>query len=267
MITRRSMLVALGLNALAFGAPLRNTWPAPLPGKVLRLGLLDLIRDKFDPETYPLHRALLDSLRAEGYELGRNVLIEFRSPRGNPEQMSAMAAELVRLKVDILVTLATVSTQAAMEATKTIPIVAIGVSDPVGTGLVASLARPGGNLTGMAINSAEISAKRVQLLKEAVPKLSLVAVLWNSSLKSMELQYQQVETAAPVLGLRVLSLRVSSSDDFDRAFAAIKERRPGGLIVLFGPLRGNDLPRVVQFVTGIRLPTVFELGRACAAAA
>jgi putative ABC transport system substrate-binding protein len=111
------------------------------------------------------------------------------------------------------------------------------------------------------VNAAEISAKRVQLLQEAMPKLSRVAVLWNSSFKSMTLGFQQIERAAPTLRVTVQSIRVSSSADFDQAFAAIARDRPGGLVVLFGPLRGDDLPRIVEFVTRNRIPTVFELGQ------
>jgi putative ABC transport system substrate-binding protein len=156
---------------------------------------------------------------------------------------------------------ATAPTLAAQAATKTIPIVMVGVADPVDAGIVASLARPGGNITGVSVNAAEISAKRVQLLREAIPKLSRVAVLWNSSFKSMTLGFQQIERAAPTLGVAVQSIRVSGSADFDQAFAAIARDRPGGLVVLFGPLRGDDLPRIVEFVTRNRIPTVFELGQ------
>lgn len=256
MITRRRTLIALGL-----GAVLPSANPAPPPGKVLHIGWLEGFREKFDPDSVPVHRAMVESLREQGYELGRNVMLEYRSAQGNSERLPGLAAELVRLKVDIFITTGDGQTRAARAVTKTIPIVAIGVADPVAIGMAASLARPGGNVTGLSINATEISAKRVQLLKEAVPNLSRVAVLWNSNLKVMELQFQQVETAAPSLGVTVLSLRVSSSDDFDKAFAAIIESRSGGLIVLFGPMRGNDLPRIVEFVSRNRLPTIFELGQ------
>jgi putative tryptophan/tyrosine transport system substrate-binding protein len=261
MIARRRLLIALGLNALAVGtsAPLANA--APPPGKVLRLGLLYAIPEKFDPESRPVDRAIVESLRAQGYEVGRNLVLEFRSGKGDAQRVPEAAAELVRLKVDAIITVGTEAMLAARDATRTIPTIMIGGTDPVGTGVVVSLSRPGGNITGMSTNAAEISAKRVQLLKEAVPKLSRVAVLWNSSSRSMTLQFQQIEIASPSLGVIVQSIRVSGSDDLDKAFAAIAESHPGGLIVLFGPLRGNDLPRIVEFVTSNRLPTVFELGQ------
>jgi putative ABC transport system substrate-binding protein len=256
VINRRTFLA--GTGAVFLAAPLAAEAP---PGKVLRLGLLYGISPKFDPASNPVDRALLDGLRAHGYELGRNIMLEFRSAQGNPERLPELAAELVRLKVDVLVTPLTAATLAARDATQTIPIVMIGVADAVAVGIVASLARPGGNITGVSVNAAEISAKRVQLLQEAVPKLSRVAVLWNSTFKSMALGFQQIEIAAPSLRVTVQSVRVSSSDDFNQAFATIGQGRPGGLIVLFGPMRGNDLPRIVEFVTHNRLPAVFELGQ------
>ena len=259
MISRSVRLVlAFALVIIAAPSPAA---PEPPRGKVLRLGLLYTITPTFDPASDPVTRALVDGLRAHGYELGRNVMLEFRSAQGNPERLPELAAELVRLKVDVLVTGATAATLAAREATRTTPIVMFNVADPVAAGLVASLARPGGNITGLSANAAETSAKRVQLLQEAVPRLSRVAVLWNSSFKAMALGFQQIEIAAPSLGVTVQSVRVSGSDDFDRAFAAIGQGRPGGLIVLYGPMRGNDLPRIVEFVTRNRLPTVFELGQ------
>lgn len=261
MITRRSLLIALGLNALAINVSTRSASAAPPRGKVLRIGLLYGIREKLDPESNSIDRALVESLRAQGYEIGRNVILEFRSANGNFGRLPALAADLVRLKVDLLMTLGSAPALAAYETTKTVPIVAVGVDDPVDIGMARSFARPGGNVTGPAINSAEISAKRVELLKQAVPNLSHVAVLWNSTLKSMMLQYQRVETAAPTLGVTVQSIQVSSSDNFDQAFEAITKGRSQGLIVLFGPMRGNDLPRIVEFVTRARLPAVFELGR------
>jgi putative ABC transport system substrate-binding protein len=256
VISRRGFIGTLAGGLLA--APLAAE---PPPGKVLRLGLLYGISPKFDPASNPVDRALVDGLRSHGYELGRHIMLEFRSAQGNPERLPELAAELVRLKVDVLVTRQTAATLAAREATRTIPIVMLGVADPVAIGIIASLARPGGNITGLSVNAAEISAKRVQLLQEAAPKLSRVAVLWNSTFKSMALGFQQIEMAAPSLGVTVQSVRVSSSDDFGQAFAAIGQGRPGGLVVLFGPMRGNDLPRIVEFVTHNRLPTVFELGQ------
>lgn len=261
MITRRRLLIALGLNALVISAMAPSASAAPPPGKVLRVGVLVAFGESFDPDSDSVHRALRDDLRSHGYELGRNIMLEFRSARGYPERLPELAAELVRLKVDVLIPVLTGATLAAHEATKTIPIVMLAATDPVATGVVASLARPGGNITGVSINAEEISAKRLQLLKEAVPKLSRVAVLWNSTLKSMTLGFQQIEMASPGIGVTVQSLRVAGSADLDKAFAAISQSRPEGLIVLYGPMRGNDLSRIVDHVTRNGLPTVFEIGR------
>lgn len=261
MITRRNFSIGLGSSLVALTTLPPSSMAAPLPGKVVRLGLLSGIRDKFDPGSNAIDRAIAESLRAQGYEIGRNVAVEFRSAGGNPERLPSLAAELAQLKIDMFLTIGSQPTLTAFRAAKGIPIVAIGITDPVETNLVQSLARPGGSVTGLAINASDISAKRVQLLKAAVPKFARVAVLWNSTFQSMSLQFQQVEVAAPTLGVTVQSIRVASSDDFERAFDAIKKNRPDGLIVLFGPMRGNDLPRIVEFVTQNRIPALFELGQ------
>jgi putative ABC transport system substrate-binding protein len=261
MFKRRKLLVALGLIALSSNAVAPSADAAPPRGKVLRLGLLDALSERFDPDSNSVHRALIDGLRAHGYEVGRNVVFEYRSAGGNPDRVSEVAAELVQTKVDILIPIGIGPMLAVWQATKTIPIVMPGIPDPVDAGVIASLARPGGNVTGIGINAVEISAKRAQLLKEVVPNLSRVGVLWNSSVKSMALQFQQVEVVAPVLAMTVLSLRVSGSAELDRAFAAIEQNPPDGLVVLFGPMRGSDLPRIVDFVTRNKIPTIFELDR------
>lgn len=258
MIAAMALAIALLLAALA--VPL-TAFAEPPAGKIVRLGVIAAISPTFDPADNPSHRALLEGLRARGYEIGRNAVVDFRSAAGNPERVAAVTAEAVALKPDVLVTYATAMTLEARKLTTTIPVVMVGAGDPVSTGVVASLTRPGGNITGIASNSAEIAAKRVQLLQEAVPKLTRVAVLWNTTLRSMALGFSKIETAAPSLGVTIESIRVAGPGDFERAFAAISASRPGGLIVLYGPMRGDDLPRIVEFVTRARLPTVFELGQ------
>jgi putative ABC transport system substrate-binding protein len=172
-----------------------------------------------------------------------------------------LAEELVASGVDILVTPRSRPPLVAAEVTKTVPIVMVGAPDPVDTGLIKSLAKPGGNITGLSSNSAETSAKRMQLLQEAVPSLSRVAVLWNASLKSMAIGFENIEQASPKLGITVQSVRLSGSAELDHGFSAIEAGHPGGLIVLFGPLRGDDLPRIVDFVVRHRLPSMFEQGQ------
>lgn len=254
------------LSALLFFVGVALAVPAhaaPPAGKVLRVGILSVISTTFDPVNNSGHRAFVEGLGEHGYVVGRNVTIEFRST-SNFEALPRLAAELVALKVDVLVSFRNEPTFAAKDATKTIPVVMVGAADPDRTGVVASLAHPGGNVTGLAINAAEMSAKRVQLLREAVPGVSRVAVLWNASLRSMMLGFQEIEQAAPHLDVSVQSIRVSGSEDLDKAFPALARGGAGGLIVLYGPMRGNDLTRIVDFVTRNRIPSIFELERGTA---
>jgi putative ABC transport system substrate-binding protein len=242
------------------------TWALPTvaspPGHLLRVGILEPFAPSFDAVSNPAHRAFVEGLRELGYEPGRNVIFEYRSGLGGGSaELAKAASELLASKIDVLVAYGARPILAAAEATRTVPIVMVRGADVVETGLVASLARPGRNLTGLAVNAAEIAAKRVQLLKEAVPGLSRAAILWNASIKSMMLGFQNIEQASPALGVTVQSVRVGSSDEFDRAFVAISDTQPQGLVVLFGPLRGNDLPRIVEFTVNHRLPTIFELDR------
>jgi putative tryptophan/tyrosine transport system substrate-binding protein len=240
-------------------------WPtlaaAAPPGHTVRVGVLGIFAPSLDPTTDPLIREFIDGLHDLGYTPGRDIVFEYKTARGNPEALPQLAEEVVSLKVDIVLTQGISTTLAAAKVTKTVPIVMIGATDVVETGLVASLARPGGNVTGLAINAAEIAAKRLQLLQEAVPGLSRVALLWNARFPAMLLQFQNIEQASPQLGVILQSIRVTGgSDDFDQAFAAIEASHPQGLIVLYGPLRDNDLPRIVEFVTQRKLPTIFQLG-------
>lgn len=254
-------LAIVTVAALSCTAP-RTIMAAP-PGHPLRIAIIGLTAPSFDPAVNPAARELTEGLREAGYTLGRDFVFDYRSTAGTVgiEDIAQTASELLKAKPDLLVTQGTRPTLAAAKATTSVPIIMVGANDVVETGLVASLAKPGGNITGLAINGSEISAKRVQLLQEAVPGLSRVAVLWNGSLKSMTLQFQNIEQVAPQLGVVLQSIRVGGSDDFDRAFAAITASGADGMIVLFGPLRGDDLPRIVDFVSRHKLPTIFEIGR------
>ena len=250
-VKRILVLAAIALAGFIVRPPLATAAP---PGHIVRLGILDALVPTFDPTADP--GEFVDGLRELGYTPGRDIVFEYKRA-DNLEAMPQVVEELVRSGVDILLTLGG-STLAAAKVTKTVPIVMIGNSDVVETGLVASLARPGGNVTGLAVNAAELAAKRVQLLSDAVPGLSRVAVLWNANLKGMALQFQNIEQASPQLGVILQSVRVTGSDDFDQAFAALESSHPQGLVVLYGPMRGNDLPRIVEFVTQHKLPTIFE---------
>jgi putative ABC transport system substrate-binding protein len=246
------LAVCIVLTRVAAGGP---------PGHTVRVGFLENIAPTFDPAANPAHREFVEGLRELGYTPGRDVVVEFKSAEGNIKLWPELAAGLVSSKPDMLVTPALGPTLAAAKATKTIPIVMVGATDVIDTGLVASLARPGGNVTGLAVNAAEIAAKRMQLLQDAVPLLSRVAVLWNATLPGMDLAFQNIDKASPQLGVTIQSVRVSGSDQFDQAFGAIESGHPDGLVVLFGPLRGDDLPRIVEFVNQYKIPTIFEIGR------
>jgi putative ABC transport system substrate-binding protein len=250
-----ALATLMALNRLAAAAP---------PGHPVRIGVLDLIVPDFDPSTNPTAREFIAGLRELGYTPGKDILIEHRSARGDRDALPRLAADLVQSRVDALLTLNLAATLAAAKTTKTVPIVMRGIADVVETGLVASLARPGGNITGLAVNAAEIAAKRVQLLQEAVPGLTRVAVLWNAGAPAMALGFQNIEKASPQLGVTLQSVRVMGSDDLDQAFAAIDSAHPGGLVVLYGPTRGNDRPRILEFVTQHKLPTIFEVDQGVA---
>ncbi len=223
--------------------------------------MLDLMARNFDPASEPAHREFAEGLRSLGYTPGRDVVFEYVSALDKIEVLPQLAAQLVQSKPDVIVTWQPRTTSEVAKATQTIPIVMVRGDDAVETGLIMSLARPGGNVTGLSTNAAEIAAKRVQLLQEAVPKLSRVAVLWNASVPSMQIAFQNIVKASPTLGVTLQSVRVSGSSQFDQAFSAIEAGHPDGLIVLFGPLRGGDLPRIVDFVTQRKIPAIFESGR------
>jgi len=249
------------LGAIAALALLMSFAAAGPPGHAVRVGILEVIAPNFDPDRNPGHRALVEGLKQLGYAPERDIVFKYKSAEGDPDLVPRLAEELVASGVDILVAPRSRPALVAAQVTKSVPIVMVGTPDPVDTGLIKSLARPGGNITGLSSNSAETSAKRVQLLREAVPGLSRVAVLWNASLKSMAIGFENIEQASPKLGITVQSVRLGGSAELDQGFAAIEAGHPGGLIVLCGPLRGDDLPRIVDFVVRNRLPSMFEQGQ------
>jgi putative tryptophan/tyrosine transport system substrate-binding protein len=273
---RRRQALAFAAAALA-GIVLTGLAAAGPPGHTVRVGILAIIPPTFDPSVNPNAREFVAGLRELGYTPGQDIVFEYKSAQGDVKVLPQLAAELLSSKPDVIVTTvldqllsskqdvivtpALGTTLPAAKATTTVPIVMVGVTDVVETGIIASLARPGGNITGLAINAAEIAAKRVQLLQDAVPHLSRVAVLWNATNPGMVLGFQNIEKASPRLGVTIQSVRVTGSDEFDRAFGAIEKNRPDGLVVLYGPMRGDDLPRIVEFVKQRKLPTIFELGR------
>jgi putative ABC transport system substrate-binding protein len=169
-----------------------------------------------------------------------------------------LAAELVGLKVDLFVTYGGKTALAVKEATSTTPIVFVGAADPVGVGLIASLGRPGGNVTGFSDNSTALSAKRLQILKEAVPTASRIAVLWNAQDQAMTLRYREIDRAAQVLGVSVDPLGVREPDDFERAFAAMDRAHPDAIFMVTDALTNLNRKRVLEFANAHRIPAMYE---------
>jgi len=253
-------LPAFGLTlVLALtGLSVPGSVDAQPPTKVVRIGTLLPPARPTAPD-WKERWALAKALRELGWVEGKNLAIEDRWAEGKTERFPALAAELVGLKVDVIVTVSWPAAVAAKNATATIPVVIVGAGDPVGTGLVKSLARPGGNVTGLGDLDTELSAKRLELLKEAVPKLSRVAVLWNAGDSGMTLRMRAIQAASRPLGVTVRPLGVHSVEDFEVAFTAMTQERPDALFVVADPLVGTNRKRILDFTARHRLPAMFEL--------
>jgi putative tryptophan/tyrosine transport system substrate-binding protein len=196
---------------------------------------------------------LLKGLHDHGYVEGQNLVVELRFSEGAGERWPQLARELAALKVDAIVVQTTPAALAAKQATSTIPIVITTAIDPVGAGLAESLARPGGNVTGVALLTPEISGKALSLLKEAVPTLSRVAVLWNGDNPAFTAVWREVDTTARSMGLVLLSQPVREPQDFAAAFAAVVSQRPEGFFVLSDSLVGQYMRQIVEFTIRERL--------------
>jgi len=208
------------------------------------------------PRTQYAKEVFRQGLREHGWMEGQNFAIEYRFAEGRAERLADLAAELVRLPVDVLVGTGETTTRALRHATSTIPIVIAVSLAPVETGLVASLARPGGNITGLSIQAAEMGGKRLALLKEAVPQAARVAVLWNAAYPGKDLELKDTQTAARALGVTLHAVAVRGPDDFDPAFAAIAKERPDVLLTFSDVLTLSHQRRIVDFAARHRLPLV-----------
>ncbi|MBI4591241.1 MAG: ABC transporter substrate-binding protein [Candidatus Rokubacteria bacterium] len=197
-----------------------------------------------------------EGLRDLGYVEGQDVLIEYRWAEGKYERFPALIAELIALNVDVIVTAGTPATIAVKKATTSVPLVMVAVGDPVGTGIVASLNRPGGNITGLTSISPELEGKRLELLREVVPKLSRVAVLWNPVSPFQVIAEKEVRAAAQVLRMNVMSLGVRTLEELEDALAAIARERPAALLVLADRLFLHNRARIMEFAARHRLPGV-----------
>jgi putative ABC transport system substrate-binding protein len=226
------------------------------PGRtVFRIGYLDASTQSDQNRFLPVFRSALGEL---GYVEGKNLVFEQRYAEDRPERLSALAAELVNLRVSVLVTLGTPATLAAKAATTTIPILMV-VGEPVGAGIVPSLSHPGGNITGLALNNAEVAGKRLQLLKEAIPKLARVAVLANQANPSFTaLHLAQIRSVAEQLGITVQPVEVRRPSEFVGAFTAMTRGNAEAVIILPDPMFGFRRKRIAQLALQHRLPSTYD---------
>jgi putative ABC transport system substrate-binding protein len=247
---RREFITLLGGAAAA--------WPHAAraqrgDSKVWRLGVL---QPGAPPE--PLVEAMRQRLAQLGYVEGRNIVLEYRWAEGKLDRLAGLATELVSSRVDVITALSTPAALAARSATRTIPIVFTGVGDPVGAGVVPGLAHPGGNATGISLLATELSAKRLELLREIVPGVSRVAMLWNDTNPSMVLRAQEAQDAAPKLGVTVRSIGVHDLIDFEAAFATIDSWQADALLTLVDPFTREHRKRIVEFAAHRHLPAIYE---------
>ena len=229
------------------------------PARTARVGLLSAAGTELESD---LRRTFRDALRERGWEEGKNLVLEQRFAGGQFERLPGMVGELRRLNVDVLVVAGVPAAQAARDGMGTTPIVMTNVSDPIATGLVSSLARPGGNITGLSTFSAGLVAKRVQLLKEMVPAASRMAVLVNPANPGSMPQIKPAEEAAERLGVSLQTFRASRAEDIDRAFTEMKAQRPDALLVLGDPFFSSSAQRnrIIALAAREQIPANFTAG-------
>jgi len=249
-------IFCLALFALLFALSLPAE--AQQTGKVYRIGLLSLMYPA-SPSTVPSTiEAFRQGLRELGYVEGKNIVIEYRYAEGKPDRLPDLASELVRLKLDVIFTVG--STQPALalkNVTKTIPIVFAASSDPVGLGLVASLARPGGNITGLSNLNPELNGKRLELIKETFPRVSRIAFLWNPEAPDLSRLFKETQALALALGLELQSLEVRGPEDFESAFKAAAESHAGALSVPSSAYFFSHRARIADLAVKSRLPAIY----------
>src|SRR5215470_2023640 len=219
--------------------------------KIPRIGILFI-----GGRNQPHLEAFKQGLRERGYTEGKNIDFEYRYAEGREDRLPELAAELVQLKVDVIVVTADVSAQAAQQATKTIPIV-VTTGDPVTWGLADSLAKPGGNVTGLSVLLADLSGKRVEILRETFPKLTRLATLWNPTERVATPVFKETSTAAQALSLQLDSFEVQTLQDIEKAFAEMPKLRPNALLVLLSPLVTLHSQRIVEMAFKQHLPGMY----------
>ena len=244
---RREFITLLGGVAAA--------WPlaARAQSKIPRVGFMGNSTAALEAN---LVNAFREGLRELGYEEGRNIVIEYRWADGQYERFPALVAELIAAKVDVIVTAGTPAALAVKKTTTTVPLVMVAVGDPVGTGLVPSLARPGGNLTGLSSVAPDLEGKRLELLREVVPALSHVAMFINSLNPFHVSSMRQARAAAQAMGIKLQLHDIRKSEDLDDAFAAIRKERPDALLILADRVFLHNRQRMMDFTEEQRLPNV-----------
>jgi putative tryptophan/tyrosine transport system substrate-binding protein len=254
--TRRAFISSLAGGLVA--APLAAQ--AQTPAKVARIGIL-VFGPLESPETRQTLEAFRQGLRERGYVEGQNIVIEYRAADGKIDRLPGLATELVRLKVDLIMAGNTPMARAAQQATTTIPIVAFAMGDPVADGLVATLARPGANITGSTFLGPELVPKRLDLLTEALPKVTRVAALWHPGAfgeRTMTDMLKGAEAAARTLGVQLQTVGVRGPDEFDRAFSTMIKERAEALIAFPSTMLFNERRRIVDLAAKSRMPAMYQ---------
>jgi putative ABC transport system substrate-binding protein len=251
---RREFIFLVGSAAIGWS----SEGLAQQPRKIYRVGLLT--NGVVIGATDDRRKNLVAALAAKGFVEGQNLTFEQRSADAQPQRLNGLIDELKAANVDVIVTFGYPPALAAKNSAGVIPVVITGAGDPVATGLVDGLARPGGQLTGVTELSTDLSAKRLEILRDAVPNLRRVAMLWNADDLGMTLRYQAAESAAGVLGVKVQALGVREPDDFDHAFAEMQRDPPQAILMVSDALTMLNRKHVVEFANANRLPTIFEVG-------
>jgi len=242
---RREFITFLG-GAAAWPVAARAQRP---PVRMPRIGIID---------DEPVWDSFRQGLRDFGYIENQNIAIEYRSAEGKVDRLAQAARELVSIPVDVIVVTGSPATHAVRQATSTIPIVAIGVGDPLRAGFAVSLARPGGNMTGLSSLSPDLTGKRLEILRECIPAVARVAFLWNPDNDSNLAFLDDLIVAVPALGLELTSAPIRNADEFEGTFAAVLQRRPSAALVTGDPLLRRHQNRIIDFVAKNRLPAMYQ---------
>src|SRR6266566_2389639 len=246
---RREFTALVGVVGLLLAVKVRPAC-AQQSAKIPRIGIID---------DSPMWNDFRHGLRDLGYLEGQNIAFDYAYGDGVPERLAEAAAALVRRPVDVIATFGTPASLAAKQATTTIPIVMISIGDPVRAGLVPSLARPGGNITGNSVLGPDVGAKRLQILKEVIPTVSRVAFLWNPDNASNILQFEELQRAAPSLGVTVISVSVGPRIEFETAFAAMMKERPDAFAMTGEPFHQLHIAWIIDFMAKRRLRAMYQL--------